>query len=91
MRSGNTLVSKSRYGTALPVSSLTALMSETTRSAIAGGLKALIEHPDQLARLRSDPGMMKSAIEEIVRWTTPSIYKRRTATRDVVFGGKSFA
>lgn len=56
--------------------------SETTRSAIAGGMKALIENPDQLALLRSDRAHMKTAIEEVVRWTTPSIYKRRTATVD---------
>jgi cytochrome P450 len=56
--------------------------SETTRSAIAGGMKALIEHPDQLARLRAEPALMKTAVEETVRWTTPSIYKRRTATVD---------
>lgn len=62
--------------------------AETTRSALAGGLKALIEHREQLERLRSDMRLLKGAIEEIVRWTTPSIYKRRTATRDTVFGGK---
>jgi cytochrome P450 len=62
--------------------------SETTRSAIAGGLKALIENPDQLARLRSDPSLMKPAIEEVMRWTTPSIYKRRTATVDTTLGDR---
>jgi cytochrome P450 len=56
--------------------------SETTRSAIAGGVKALIEHPDQLALLRADGTLMKTTIEEVVRWTTPSIYKRRTASID---------
>jgi cytochrome P450 len=62
--------------------------AETTRSAIAGGLLALIERPDQLERLRNDPGVMKSAVEEIVRWTSPSVYKRRTAARDVGLGGR---
>jgi cytochrome P450 len=56
--------------------------SETTRSAIAGGVKALIEHPGQLALLRADGTLMKTTIEEVVRWTTPSIYKRRTASID---------
>jgi cytochrome P450 len=60
--------------------------SETTRSAMAGGLKALVENPDQLALLRADRKHMKTAIEEIVRWTTPSIYKRRTATVDTTLG-----
>ncbi len=63
--------------------------AETTRSAIGGGLRALIQHPDQLRQLRVDPGLVKSAVEEFVRWMTPSIYKRRTVTRDVMLGGKS--
>jgi cytochrome P450 len=54
--------------------------SETTRNAIAGGLLALIERPDPLARLRADLSLVPTAIEEIVRWTTPSPSKRRTAT-----------
>ncbi len=57
--------------------------AETTRGAIAGGVLALVEHPDQRERLRVDPGAIKTAVEEIVRWTSPSAYKRRTATRDV--------
>jgi cytochrome P450 len=62
--------------------------SETTRKAIAGGLRALVENPAELARLRTDPGLLGSAVEEIVRWTTPSIYKRRTATCDLELGGE---
>ena len=61
--------------------------AETTRNAFGSGLRALVEHPDQLARLRKEPGLMRPAIEEIVRWTTPSIYKRRTVTRDTKFHG----
>jgi cytochrome P450 len=61
--------------------------AETTRSAIAGGIKAFIEHPDQYARLRDDPALIGTAVEEIVRWTTPSVYKRRTACRDVELAG----
>jgi cytochrome P450 len=62
--------------------------SETTRKAIAGGLRALVENPEQLARLRAEPALLETAIEEIVRWTTPSVYKRRTATCDVELGGE---
>jgi cytochrome P450 len=62
--------------------------ADTTRSAIAGGLKALIENPEQMEKLRSTPTLMKTAIEEIVRWATPSCYKRRTATREVELGGQ---
>jgi cytochrome P450 len=62
--------------------------SETTRKAIAGGLRALVESPAELTRLRREPALLDSAIEEIVRWTTPSIYKRRTATCDVELCGQ---
>jgi cytochrome P450 len=60
--------------------------AETTRNAVAGGLLALASHPDQLNLLRRDPSLLPTAIEEIIRWTTPSPSKRRTATRDVVLG-----
>ena len=46
--------------------------AETTRGAIAGGVLALIEQPDQAARLRADRALVKPAVEEIVRWTSPS-------------------
>ncbi len=55
--------------------------AETTRNAMAGGLLALSERPEQYRALRADPGDLGPAIEEIVRWTTPSPAKRRTATR----------
>jgi len=57
--------------------------AETTTRAISGATLAFLEHPDQWRRLRSEPALMKIAVEEIVRWTTPSVYKRRTATDDV--------
>ncbi len=60
---------------------------ETTRAAIAGGLLALIQHPDQMRRLRGDAGLLPTAVEEILRWTTPSPSKRRTATRTADLGG----
>jgi cytochrome P450 len=65
--------------------------AETTRNAIAGGLLALAQHPEQYQRLRAEPGMLPTAVEEIVRWTTPSPAKRRTATRDTVLGGAQIA
>ena len=61
--------------------------AETTRNAVAGGLLALAQHPEQYARLRDDPTLLGTAIEEIVRWTSPSPSKRRTATRDTELGG----
>jgi cytochrome P450 len=61
--------------------------AETTRNSVAGGLLALIDHPDQMRSLRDDLDLLPTAVEEIVRWTSPSPSKRRTATRDVVLGG----
>jgi cytochrome P450 len=61
--------------------------AETTRSAIAGGVDAFIEHPDQYRRLLDDPSLVATAVEEIVRWSTPSVYKRRTASRDTELAG----
>jgi cytochrome P450 len=60
--------------------------AETTRNAVAGGLLALAEHPEQLRALREDLGMLPTAVEEMVRWTSPSPSKRRTATRSVALG-----
>jgi cytochrome P450 len=67
---------------------LAAAGSETTRNAISLGVLALIEHPGELARLRSDPSIMETAVEEILRWTSPVSYFRRTATRDVTVAGQ---
>ncbi len=61
--------------------------AETTRNSVAGGLLALIDHPDQMRLLRDDFDKLPTAIEEMVRWTSPSPSKRRTATRDVSLGG----
>ena len=60
----------------------------TTRGSIAGGLLALMENPEELERLRNGPQLMKTAIEEMVRWTSPSVYKRRTTTRDAELKGR---
>ncbi|MEZ5205502.1 MAG: cytochrome P450 [Acidimicrobiales bacterium] len=65
--------------------------SETTRDAIAGGVLALLQHPAQLAALRADRSLPDGAVEEILRWTTPDPYNRRTATRDVVVGDQRIA
>jgi cytochrome P450 len=61
--------------------------AETTRSALAGAVDAFADHPEQLCRLQDDPSMIPTAIEEIVRWTTPSVYKRRTASRATSLAG----
>jgi cytochrome P450 len=61
--------------------------AETTRNSVAGGLLALLDSPGQFQALRADLEHLPTAIEEMVRWTSPSPSKRRTATRDVELGG----
>jgi cholest-4-en-3-one 26-monooxygenase len=62
--------------------------NETTRNAIAHGMNALLEHPDQYARLAADPAaMIGPATEEILRWASPVMYFRRNLTRDVEMRG----
>lgn len=65
--------------------------AETTRNAIAGGLLALLEHTDEFHSLRADLDLLPTAIEEMLRWTSPSPSKRRTATVDVTLGGRHIA
>lgn len=57
--------------------------NETTRNAIAHGLLELSRHPDQRRKLVEDPSLWPTAVEEIVRWSTPVIHFRRTATTEV--------
>ncbi len=61
--------------------------NETTRNAASGGLLALIENPGEMEKLRADPALVNSAVEEIVRWTTPVIQFCRTPNRDVELRG----
>jgi cytochrome P450 len=62
--------------------------NETTRIAIAQGVLAFIEHQDQWTRLAEDPdGRAGTAADEVVRWTCPTHFMRRTATRDAELGG----
>jgi cytochrome P450 family 142 subfamily A polypeptide 1 len=60
---------------------------ETTRHVISGGVAALLQHSDQMARLRSDPSLLPTAIEEMLRWSTPVRNMNRTATTDVDVNG----
>jgi cytochrome P450 len=61
--------------------------AETTRNAVAGAMLAFLEWPDQLALLRAGAADMRTAVEEILRWTSPSPSKRRTATVACELGG----
>ncbi|MBV1940157.1 cytochrome P450 [Streptomyces sp. BV286] len=62
--------------------------NETTRHAISHSMLALIQHPEQLAKLQEDPSLIPTAVEEFLRWASPVYHFRRTATRDVELGGK---
>lgn len=61
---------------------------DTTRSAIAGGLLALIQNPDQVDLLRARPDLCESAAEEMVRWSSPVVHFLRKAVTDTELGGQ---
>ena len=61
--------------------------NETSRNMLSGGLAALAERPDQWQALRDDRKRVVTAVEELLRWTTPVVYFMRTATRDVEMRG----
>ncbi|WP_245667703.1 cytochrome P450 [Actinomadura macra] len=61
--------------------------NETTRHAITHSMRALIDHPEQADRLRADPDLMPTAVEEFLRWSSPVYHFRRTATRDTEVHG----
>lgn len=65
---------------------------DTTRNLLASGLLTLMAHPEQFAWLRADlPARLPTAREELLRWTSPVIYMRRTALKPATLGGKSIA
>ena len=67
---------------------LLAAGNETTRNSISGGVKALLDHPQQMQMLVDDAALVPSAVEEILRWTSIVIQFQRTATEDVELRGK---
>jgi cytochrome P450 len=62
--------------------------SETTRHSGAGAVIALIENPGEWERLRRDPSLLPTAVEEVLRWTAPSLHVMRTALRDTTVAGQ---
>jgi cholest-4-en-3-one 26-monooxygenase len=62
--------------------------NETTRNLISGGMLAFFEHPDQWQRLKNDASLMPTAVEEMLRWVSPIMYFRRTASKDNVIHGQ---
>ena len=61
--------------------------NETTRIAIAQGVLAFCRYPDQWDRLRADPGLLETATDEVIRWSCPTHFMRRTAAADTELGG----
>lgn len=61
---------------------------ETTRLSMIGAVQALMDHPDQWAALRSGEVAVESAVEEVLRWTTPALHSGRTATEDLLLDGQ---
>jgi cytochrome P450 len=61
--------------------------NETLRNGLPGGLIALLSHPAELAAVRADPTLLPGAVEEMLRWWTPVMVFRRTATTDVDLAG----
>jgi cytochrome P450 len=62
--------------------------NETTRNGTTGGMLALVEHQDEMRKLQRNPRLLESAVEEIVRWTSPIIHFGRTAQSDFELRGK---
>ena len=65
--------------------------NETTRHSLTQAVIAFAEHPQQFAWLRSDPSLLDSAVEEVLRWACPQVHFRRTATTDTDIGGQPIA
>jgi len=63
--------------------------NDTTRNSMSGGLLALSENPEQEAKLRANPALVPKLVAETIRYQTPVIHMRRTATRDVEMGGQT--
>jgi cytochrome P450 len=62
---------------------------DTTRQLFGGGMYTLFEHPDERRRLHEDfDGRLSTAVEELLRWVSPVVYTRRTATRDTELNGQ---
>lgn len=65
--------------------------NETTRNAISHGVLAFAEHPEQWERLREDPSLLPTAVEEVLRWASPVLYFRRNAVAEMEAGGATIA
>jgi hypothetical protein len=64
---------------------------DTTKNALAGGIHALAEHPEEFQKLKRNPALIPSAVEEIVRWTSPVNYMKRVVGEDLEFHGQKLS
>jgi cytochrome P450 len=62
--------------------------NDTTRNSMSGGLLALSQNPAELAKLKANPQLVPSLVAETIRYQTPVIHMRRTATRDAELDGQ---
>ena len=65
--------------------------NDTTRNSMTGGLIAIVENPGEIAKVQADAALLPSLVSEIIRYQTPVIHMRRTATRKTELGGKAIA
>ena len=65
--------------------------NDTTRNSMTGGLMAMIEHPEEVAKVRASAALLPTLVSETIRYQTPVIHMRRTATRDTELAGKAIA
>ena len=65
--------------------------NETTRHSMVGGLLAFVRFPDQWDRVRAEPGLLPSAVQEILRYTSPVLHVLRTAVRDTSIGDQDIS
>jgi len=61
---------------------------DTTKNALVGGMRAFLENPEQFEKLKRDPELLDSAVEEVVRWSTPVNHMKRKVTRDYELRGQ---
>jgi cytochrome P450 len=62
--------------------------TDTTRNSMSNMIRAFNMYPDEWEQLLADPDLLDTAVPEIIRWVTPIMYMRRTATHDFEFGGE---
>jgi cytochrome P450 len=62
--------------------------NDTTRNSMTGGVLALNQFPDEFAKLKANPRLIRKMVPEIIRWQTPLAYMRRVATEDTVLNGQ---